>query len=404
MKKNVIFSTVIPLWSMNNGSGGRALYSTIEAYVKNGYNVYLVTDQENNYQDSNIDLKEENIFYIDMKWKEKLLKHKIMNVWGMRKIVNWLYCFRYNSKSYKAMKKILKQCNEALIYAYEVNAVRSCKKISKKYKMPLITRFQGTIMSKFENNFYTKITRYPHIQALSTKADLIIMTDDGTQGDRILKEYGNNSKTLFLKNGVNILSRELPEINKEEFKKSINVPLDKVILLTVSRLVDWKKVDRSIRALSKIKDKEKYFLLIVGEGDERKNLENLIKELNLEDSVRLVGAVRNEDVYKYMTIADIFLSFYDLSNVGNPLLEALSLGKPIITYNVGDTNKVINGKNGVLLDDVSPENIARAIENINNKQQLKFYSDGAKEYTKNNLYSWNKRMEMEIEEVEKLTK
>ena len=129
----------------------------------------------------------------------------------------------------------------------------------------------------------------------------------------------------------------MPEINKEEFKKSINVPLDKVILLTVSRLVDWKKVDRSIRALSKIKDKEKYFLLIVGEGDERKNLESLIKELNLEDSVRLVGAVRNEDVYKYMTIADIFLSFYDLSNVGNPLLEALSLGKPIITYNVGDT-------------------------------------------------------------------
>ena len=59
MKKNVIFSTVIPLWSMNNGSGGRALYSTIEAYVKSGYNVYLVTDQENNYQDSNIDLKEE---------------------------------------------------------------------------------------------------------------------------------------------------------------------------------------------------------------------------------------------------------------------------------------------------------------------------------------------------------
>lgn len=402
MKKNMIFSTVIPLWSMNNGSGGRALYSTIEAYVNNGYNVYFVTDQENNYEDSHIDLKKENIFYIDMKWKDKLLKHKIMNVWGMRKIVNWLYCFQYNSKSYKAIKKILEQCNEALIYAYEVNAVKSCKKISKKYNLPLVTRFQGTIMSKFKNTFYTKITRYPHIQALSTKADLVIMTDDGTQGDRILKEYGNNSKTLFIKNGVNILSTVLPEINKEELKKSINVPLDRTILLTVSRLVEWKKIDRSIKALSKIKDKEKYFLLIVGEGDERKNLENLIKELNLNSCVRLEGAIKNEDVYKYMEIADIFLSFYDLSNVGNPLLEALSLGKPIITYNVGDTNKVIDGKNGLLLDDVSPDNIAKTIENMNNEKDLKFYSDGAKEYTKNNLYSWEKRMKMEIEEVKKL--
>ncbi len=402
MKKNIIFSTVIPLWSMNNGSGGRAFYSTVEAYISNGYNVYLVTDQENNYNASDIKLKKENIFYIDMKWKVNLLKYKIMNSCGVRKIINCLYCFMYNYKSYKAMKKILKKCNEALIYAYEVNAVKSCKKISKKYKMPLVTRFQGTIMSKFKNNFYTRIRRYPHIQALSTKADLVIMTDDGTQGDKILKEYGNDSKTLFIKNGVNILSKQLPKINKEEFKKSINVPLERTILLTVSRLVDWKKVDRSINAFSKINQKEKYFLLIVGEGEERKNLEKLIEKLDLNSCVRLEGPVKNEDVYKYMEIADIFLSFYDLSNVGNPLLEALSLGKPIITYNVGDTNKVIDGKNGLLLDDVTPENIAKTIESINNEKDLKFYSDGAKEYTKNNLYSWNKRMKIEIEEVEKL--
>ena len=402
MKKNVIFSTVIPLWSMNNGSGGRALYSTIEAYVNNGYNVYLVTDQKNNYDECNIKLKKENIFYVNMEWKDKLSKHKFSNIWGMRKLINWLYCLRYSAKSYKIMKKILGQCKEAILYAYEVNAVKSCKKISKKYKMPLVTRFQGTIISKFKNNFYTKITRYPHIQALSTKADLIIMTDDGTQGDRILKEYGNNSKTLFIKNGVNILSRNLPEINKKEFKKDINVPLDKTILLTVSRLATWKKVDRAIKGLDKIKNKENYFLLIVGEGDERKKLEDLIKELNLNSNVRLEGAIKNEDVYKYMQVADIFLSFYDLSNVGNPLLEALSLGKPIITYNVGDTNKVINKENGVLLDDVSPESIARTIEKINNEDELKKLSEGALNYTRNNLYSWEKRMQMEIKEVEKL--
>ena len=402
MSKNLIFNTTIPLWSMNNGSGGRALYSTIEAYVNNGYNVFLVTDQDNNYDGCNIKLKKENVFHINMEWKDKLSKHKFSNIWGMRKLVNWLYCLRYSAKSYKAMKTIMKQSKEALIYAYEVNAVKSCKKIAQKYKMPLVTRFQGTIMSKFKNNFYTKITRYPHIQALSTKADLIIMTDDGTQGDKILKDYGNNSKTLFIKNGVNILSRKLPEINKEEFKKSINVPLNKTILLTVSRLATWKKVDRAIRGLDKIKDKENYFLLIVGEGDERKKLEDLIKELKLNSNVRLEGAIKNEDVYKYMQIADIFLSFYDLSNVGNPLLEALSLGKPIITYNVGDTNKVINKENGVLLDDVSPESIARTIEKINNEDELKKLSEGALNYTRNNLYSWEKRMQMEIKEVEKL--
>lgn len=403
MSTNIIFNTVIPLWSMNHKSGGKAFYSTIEAYLKNGYNVYLVTDQKNDYKESNLNIKEENIFYIDMTWKDRVAKNKIFKIWGMRKIVNWIYCFKFTSKSYNKMKNIMDKCGQAIIYAYEVNAVKSCKKIANKYKMPLVTRFQGTIMSKFKNNFYTKISRYPHIQALSTKADLVIMTDDGTMGDRVLKEYGNDSRMLFLKNGVNILSERLPEINKAELKAELEIPLNKTVLLTVSRLVDWKRVERSIMALSKIQDREKYYLLIVGEGVERRKLEELVKTLELTSNVRFMGAVKNEDVYKYMQMADIFLSFYDLSNVGNPLLEALSLGKPIITYNVGDTNRVINQKNGVLLDDVSPENIAKTIEKINNEKDLNALSKGAKEYTKNNLYSWEKRMQMEIEEVEKLT-
>ena len=402
MKRNIIFNTVIPLWSMDNKSGGRALYSTIKAYGNNNYNIIIVTDQKNNYKSNKINIEEKNIFYIDMSWRNKITKYKIFTIWGIRKIVNWLYCLNYSFKSYKTMNQIVKKYENPIIYAYEVNAVKSCKKISQKYNLPLITRFQGTIMSKYKKNLYNKISKYPHIQALSTKADLIIMTDDGTMGNKILKEYGNDSQTLFLRNGVNILSEKIQLINKEEFKKKLGIPLNKTILLTVSRLVDWKKVDRTINALSKIKDKNKYFLLIVGDGAERKRLEALVQNLGLNDYIRFEGAIKNDDVFKYMEIADIFLSFYDLSNVGNPLLEALALSKPIITYNVGDTYKVINNKNGVLLDDISPENIAYTIEKINTKNDLSNYSNEAKEYTKKNLYSWQKRMQIELDEVEKV--
>ena len=402
MNKTIIFNTVIPLWSMNNKSGGKALYSTIKAYVEKNYNVFIVTDQKNNYQTN--ELKIDNAFYINMEWKEKILKYKLFNVWGIRKIINWIYCALYERKSYKEMKNILKENKNVLIYAYEVNAVKSCKKIAKKYKLPLITRFQGTIMANKKNNLYNKISRYPHIQALSTKADLVIMTDDGTMGNKVLEDYKNTSKTLFLRNGVNILSTELPKIDKKALKDKLGIPQEKTVLLTVSRLVSWKRVDRAIKALNEIKDKENYFLLIVGEGNERANLESLTKELGLNSFVKFTGAIKNEDVYKYMQMADIFLSFYDLSNVGNPLLEALALEKPIITYNVGDTNKVIDETNGILLDDVTPKNIAKTIEKINNEKSLKYYSNGAREYTKNNLYSWEKRMELELKEVEKLHK
>lgn len=400
MNKNIIFTTMLPIWSMSNGSGGKALFNTIEAYIKNGYNVFIVTNQKNDY--SNIEgIKLENIFYFDTTWYEKYNGNKMSS-----KLMAYLYFKDFERKSYENICKIMKNIDikNTILYAYEVHSVKASKKASKKFNVPLVTRFQGTIMASMSNKIYNRIRKYPHIQALSTKADLVIMTDDGTQGDKVLKDYKNDDNILFIRNGVNILDKPIEKVDKELFLKDIGVPTSKTILLTVSRLEGWKRVDRTIKAFNELKNKEDYFLLILGDGAEKKNLEELVENFKLSDNIRFEGAVKNSEVNKYMQVADIFLSFYDLSNVGNPLLEALCLGKPIITYNVGDTNKIIDEKNGVLLDDVSPENISNNIENINNKETLNMYSENAYEYAKENLYSWKKRMEIEIETVNKLYK
>lgn len=395
MKGNIILVTAIPMWSMNNESGGKALFNTIDWYSKSGYNLFIITNQENDYTKiPNINI--DNIFYIDTKFYNS----------GSGKLKTYKY-FKYLEKQfYKYICDILDKIgtDNTILYAYEVNTVKPAKKASIKYSIPLVTRFQGTIMSQFKNNLYYRIRKYPHIQALSTKSDLVIMTDDGTQGNKVLDDYKNYSKRMFIRNGVNILDNYDITFNRDDFIKQFNIPKDNTILLTVSRLVGWKKVDRSIMAFSKLKNNENYTLIIVGDGDERYNLENLVNQLNLQNNIKFIGAVKNKDVYKYMKLSDIFLSFYDLSNVGNPLLEALCLNKPIITYDVGDTNKIIDGNNGILLNDVSPESIAQCIENINNPEKLKELSQNAKNYAAKNLYSWSKRMQIEQTEVDKLFK
>ena len=55
---------------MNNKSGGKALYSTINAYLEKGYNVYYITDKKNDYSLKNI--RKKNIYYIDTTWYDKL--------------------------------------------------------------------------------------------------------------------------------------------------------------------------------------------------------------------------------------------------------------------------------------------------------------------------------------------
>ena len=81
----------------------------------------------------------------------------------------------------------------------------------------------------------------------------------------------------------------------------------------------------------------------------------LARELGVADAVRFEGAVPQADVLRYLWAADAFLSSNDLSNVGNPLLEAMACGKPIVTIDNGATGDLIrDGETGILLPSGEP--------------------------------------------------
>jgi len=80
--------------------------------------------------------------------------------------------------------------------------------------------------------------------------------------------------------------------------------------------------------------------------------QRMLIENALSDAVRFEGAVPQEEVRRYLWAADVFLSLNELSNVGNPLLEAMACGKAIVTLDAGDTNELIHdAETGVLLAD-----------------------------------------------------
>lgn len=97
-------------------------------------------------------------------------------------------------------------------------------------------------------------------------------------------------------------------------------------------------------------------LLIIGEGEERGNLEKMIKERNLENNVFLVGSIK--DGSRFLKAFDIFV----LSSVkeGMPYcaLEAMSAGLPIVASRVGGLPEMINE---ILIEPQKPEQLAQAI-------------------------------------------
>ncbi len=177
------------------------------------------------------------------------------------------------------------------------------------------------------------------------------------------------------------------------------------MFLTVSRLAKWKRVDRAIKAFTDYtRLNGQGHLIIIGDGEERDNLENLAHSLNVADKITFAGAVKHERVYDFMMAADIFLSLNDLTNAGNPSLEAMTLGLCVVTLDVGDTNKIItNNQNGILLSKNDLPTAGEILHNLSkNPQKRSALGQAAKKYADEHFYTWEERMNIEYDAVSKL--
>ena len=101
--------------------------------------------------------------------------------------------------------------------------------------------------------------------------------------------------------------------------------------------------------------------MIMGEGEERKNLEEIIKNNNLENSVFLTGNVENAS--SYLKAFDIFTLTSITEALPYAILEAGKAGVPVIASNVGGISEMIDDmKSGILLQPKKPKEISDAIE------------------------------------------
>lgn len=131
-------------------------------------------------------------------------------------------------------------------------------------------------------------------------------------------------------------------------------------ILTVGRLYMQKAYDISIRAMKLLKE-EGYDMrwYVLGEGEERENLELLIHSLGLEEDFVLLGQVENP--YPYLAQTDLYVHASKYEGKSVAVQEAQVLGKPIIVSDcAGNREQVVHGKTGVLCP-LTPEDIMESI-------------------------------------------
>lgn len=133
------------------------------------------------------------------------------------------------------------------------------------------------------------------------------------------------------------------------------------VLIAAGRLSPQKGFSYLIRAVSILKNESLIRLIILGEGDERKNLQQLIDRLGLQNQVELIGFQKNP--YKYFSRATIFVLSSLYEGFPNALVEAMVLGVPCIATRcpTGPEEIIMDGVNGLLVPTADEKVLAEAI-------------------------------------------
>ncbi len=134
------------------------------------------------------------------------------------------------------------------------------------------------------------------------------------------------------------------------------------IIVSVGRLVPWKGFDMVIEMMA---DLPEWQLIIIGDGPERGTLESLVISRGLQDRVTLTGAISREKVLEYLSQAEVFVLNTSFESFSFQIVEAMSLGLPVITTNIGNISEIVtNGVDGVLVDPNDKNAFVEAINKI----------------------------------------
>jgi glycosyltransferase involved in cell wall biosynthesis len=134
---------------------------------------------------------------------------------------------------------------------------------------------------------------------------------------------------------------------------------------TAGRLTPQKALGETLEAFARVRGVELLELLILGDGPERRSLEQQVAGLGIADRVRFLGAGTREDVLALFRAADVALVTSAWENLPHTLLEALAAGTPVIATSVGGIPEiVVHEDNGLLVAPGDVDAIVSAIERV----------------------------------------
>ncbi len=180
------------------------------------------------------------------------------------------------------------------------------------------------------------------------QCDIIIAPSDFIKDE--LLSFGVKKPITVIPNGIDI--EKFKKMKANTLRKNLGLKKQDKLVLYMGRLAKEKAVDFIIKAFEKTsKDVLNSYLVIVGDGPEKENLEKLTEKFGLTGRVVFLGYVSFKEVPKIYSQADLFVFASTTETQGMVILEAMASKVPVLTVKDRVFENIIkNGEEGFMVD------------------------------------------------------
>jgi len=178
-----------------------------------------------------------------------------------------------------------------------------------------------------------------------------------------LSAHWPTPRHLVIRNGLADHWFDAPTARMEG-RRALDLPPDAWVVAIVSHFTHSKNIELFLQAARRVVDAVPDALFVIaGDGPRRQQCEDLIRSLELNDRVRVLGEI--PDAKPLLHAADVFTLTSRSEGLPNALMEAMASGLPCIATDVGGCSEIIpSPEYGILVPSDEPEPLADAIRSL----------------------------------------
>lgn len=263
----------------------------------------------------------------------------------------------YSIKAHTYCKKLLKQNSYQLVHAFFSTP---CGIIAYRLKQPYIVSLRGSDVPFYNQRFRVldKLVFQRLSKTVWKNARAVIANSNGLK--QLAFKTLPNFQFNVIYNGIDI-ERFIPKSTKE----------DTFTVLSTSRLIRRKGIEFLIKGFAKFIEKSRNSkLVLVGDGDQKGELINLVNSLGITNYVEFLGSVPHDEIAQIYRNSDAFVLPSFNEGMSNSILEAMASGLPIISTSTGGSEELVSNNNGFIVEKENSEQIAEKLFTLYSNREL----------------------------------